>query len=114
MQATEKSESKESQSAFECERCNRELGSKAVPLYRHSIFVYNQVGGVNNYSRLPGMSKHIIGYRCPFCFHETYTAKLRWLDRIDPQTLKKNVTLTLFTLIFVSACLYYMLNSGGN
>lgn len=96
-----------------CEGCNRQLGSKATPLYRHSIFSYNQVGGVNNYSRLPGMNKHIIGFRCPYCFHETYTKKLSLLDKIDPQTLRKNIACTIFTLIFVSSCLYFMLNAGN-
>lgn len=96
-----------------CESCERQLGSKATPIYRHSIFSYNQVGGVNNYSRLPGMNKHIIGFRCPFCFHETYTKKLRFLDKIDPQTLSKNITCTVFALLIIGGCLYFMLNSGG-
>ena len=96
-----------------CGNCNRDLGSKAVPLYRHSIFSYNRVGGVNNYSRLPGMTKHIIGFRCPYCFHETYTKKLGLLDKIDPQTLNRNIAYTIFTAVFVSICLYLILNSGG-
>lgn len=101
------------QKNLKCESCQRELGSKATPLFRHSIFSYNSIGGVNNYSRLPGMDKHIIGYRCPFCFSETYTKELTLLDKIDPQTLYRNVVLTVFTIIFLGVCVFMVLNSGG-
>jgi hypothetical protein len=96
-----------------CDGCHRDLGSKAVPIFRHSIFSYNQVGGLNNFTRMPGMSKNIIGFRCPFCFEETYTKERRLLDTVDPVTLSRNVRMTVFALVVLGACGWMVWNSGG-